>query len=73
MIRTTSAALAVGMALLALPSVGEASTSFGSRLNHDPANSGECKELLTPCTLASYIHPSDPNGDPYAGGAPVAA
>jgi hypothetical protein len=71
MIRTTSAALAVGMSLLALPSVGEASTSFGSRLTHDTANSGECKELLTPCTLASYIHPSDPNGDPYAGGAPV--
>jgi hypothetical protein len=70
MIRTTSVVLAAS-ALLALPAASDAATSFGSRLNHDPANSGECKDLPTPCTLASYIHPSDPNGDPYAGGAPV--
>ena len=69
MIRTTSVVLAAS-ALLALPAVSDAATTFGSRLNHDPANSGECKDLPTPCTLASYIHPSDPNGDPYAGGAP---
>ena len=24
-----------------------------------------------PCTLVSFIHPIDPNGDPYSGGAPV--
>lgn len=70
MIRTTSVVLAAS-ALLALPAASDAATTFGSRLNHDPANSGECKDLPTPCTLASYIHPSDPNGDPYAGGAPV--
>jgi hypothetical protein len=70
MIRTTSVVLAAS-ALLALPAASNAATTFGSRLNHDPANSGECKDLPTPCTLASYIHPSDPNGDPYADGAPV--
>jgi hypothetical protein len=70
MIRITSVVLAAS-ALLALPAASDAATTFGSRLNHDPANSGECKDLPTPCTLASYIHPSDPNGDPYAGGAPV--
>jgi hypothetical protein len=70
MIRTTSVVLAAS-ALLALPAASDAATTFGSRLNHDPANSGECKDLPTPCTLASYIHPSDPNGDPYAGGAPA--
>ena len=66
----TSAALAAS-ALLALPVAGEAATTFGSRLVNEPANSGECVSLLTPCSLVSYIHPSDPNGDPYSGGAPV--
>ena len=66
----TSAALAAS-ALLALPVASEAATTFGSRLVNEPANSGECASLLTPCSLVSYIHPSDPNGDPYSGGAPV--
>jgi hypothetical protein len=57
--------------VLAFPAAGHAATNFGSRLNHDPANSGECQSLMNPCTLASYIHPSDPSGDPYSGGAPV--
>jgi hypothetical protein len=69
MIRITSAAIAVG-ALLALPSAGQAAENFGSRLSQNPANSNECQVLMGPCTIASYIHPSDPNGDPYAGGAP---
>ncbi len=56
---------------LAVPAVGHAATNFGSRLNHEPANSGECNALATPCTLVSFIHPSNPNGDPYSGGAPV--
>jgi hypothetical protein len=65
------AAVAAGM--LALPAVGQAATTFGSRLNHEPANSGECMNPPTPgpCTLVSFIHPIDPNGDPYSGGAPV--
>jgi hypothetical protein len=58
-------------AMLALPAAGDAAVNFGSRLNHNPANSGECDGLLTPCTMVAYIHPSDPNGDPYSGGAPV--
>ena len=27
--------------------------------------------LPRPCTIVSFIHPSDPNGDPYSGGSPV--
>jgi hypothetical protein len=54
-----------------LPATGQAATVFGSRLNHDPVSGGECKELGIPCTLVSFIVPTDPNGDPYAGGAPV--
>jgi hypothetical protein len=67
--RLLTAALAVA-GLLALPAAGYAATTFGSRLNNEPANSGECVPLSTPCTLVSFIHPSDPNGDPYSGGAP---
>jgi hypothetical protein len=67
----TAATLAASAALLVLAPVGHASVTFGSRLNHDPANSGECSLLTTPCTLASFIVPTDPNGDPYSGGAPM--
>jgi hypothetical protein len=69
-LRLTVASLAALGALLILPAAVQAATNFGSRLNHDPANSGEC-EPLGPCTIVSFIHPSDPNGDPYSGGAPV--
>jgi hypothetical protein len=69
--RLTAAALATGGALLLLPTAGQAAQTFGSRLNHDPANSGECVSLLTPCTIASYIVPTDPNGDPSSAGAPA--
>lgn len=55
--------------LLALPAAGQAATTFGSRLDHDPTTSG-CG-MLASCTLVSFINPIDPNGDPYAGGAPV--
>jgi hypothetical protein len=69
--RVTALALsAAAVVLLLLPATGQAGTIFGSRLNHDPANSGEC-ESLGPCTIVSFIHPSEPNGDPYSGGAPV--
>jgi hypothetical protein len=61
---------AVGAALL-VPAASHAATTFGSRLNHDPANSGECQSFPAPCTIVSFIHPSDPNGDPYSGGSPV--
>ena len=68
------AGLAVMVAgMLAAPAAGQAATTFGSRLNHEPANSGECASPPDPgqCTLVSFIHPTDPNGDPYSGGAPV--
>jgi hypothetical protein len=69
--RLTIAAITALGGLLLLPSAGQAATNFGSRLNHDPANSGECEAFGGTCTIASRIHPSDPNGDPYSGGAPV--
>ena len=68
--KLTSTVLAAG-ALLAIAPAADAATTFGSRLNHEPANSGECMNLMGPCTIAAFIHPSDPDGDPYAGGAPV--
>jgi hypothetical protein len=56
-------------ALLLLPAAGEGAQTFGSRLNQDPNNSG-CGTLGA-CTLVSYIHPTDPNGDPSSAGAPA--
>lgn len=70
--RLTILVLAATAATLLVPALAQAATNFGSRLNHDPANSGECETYADgTCTLVSFIHPSDPNGDPYAGGAPV--
>ena len=69
--RLTTASLAVAAARPVFVPVSHASVTFGSRLNHDPANSGECQALTTPCTLASFIVPTDPNGDPFSGGAPT--
>jgi hypothetical protein len=47
-----------------------AAENFGSRLLNEPTDGG-CKTPVTPpCTYVSYIHPSDPDGDPYSGGAP---
>jgi hypothetical protein len=66
----------LAIAALLFPASSLGATTFGSRLQNDPANSGECEpdnpgDPATPCTLVSFIHPSDPDGDPYAGGAPV--
>lgn len=66
--KSTALALAAGT-LLIMPASGMAADSFGSRLLNEPANSAECD--TPPCTYVSYIHPSDPNGDPYSGGSPV--
>jgi hypothetical protein len=73
MTRALAGLAAVAAGMLALPAAGRAATTFGSRLNHEPANSGECMQPPTPgpCSLVSFIHPIDPNGDPYSGGAPV--
>jgi hypothetical protein len=73
MTRALAGLAAVAAGMLALPAAGHAATTFGSRLNHEPANSGECASPPDPgqCTLVSFIHPADPNGDPYSGGAPV--
>jgi hypothetical protein len=68
--RLTTLVLAASAALLLLPALAQASVTFGSRLNHDPANSGECQTLGT-CTIVSLIHPIDPLGEEYAGGAPI--
>jgi hypothetical protein len=65
------APLATCAALLLVPATSHAATTFGSRMNHDPANSGECTSFGSACSIVSFIHPSDPNGDPYSGGSPV--
>jgi hypothetical protein len=65
------APLAACAALLLVPASSHAVTNFGSRLNHDPANSGECSSFPNPCTIVSFIHPSDPDGDPNSAGSPV--
>jgi hypothetical protein len=67
--RLTTLALSLVAGLLLLPATGQGATVFGSRMNHDPTP-GTCKGEA-PCTIVSFIHPSDPNGDPYSGGAPV--
>ena len=67
--RLTTLTLSLLAGLLLLLAAGQAATVFGSRLNHNPTP-GTCNGA-TPCTIVSFIHPSDPNGDPYSGGAPV--
>jgi hypothetical protein len=57
-------------ALLVLPASGQAATNFGSRLLNEPTEN-TCEKYGGPCTMVSYIHPIDPEGDPYSGGAPV--
>jgi hypothetical protein len=64
------APLAACAALLIVPASSSAATNFGSRLRNDPT-SAECTAFGSACTIVSFIHPSDPNGDPYSGGAPV--
>jgi hypothetical protein len=68
--RLTTIVMSAFAAMLLVPAVGEAATNFGSRLLNPPSNAGECQELGS-CTIASFIHPSDPEGDPYSGGAPT--
>jgi hypothetical protein len=68
-IRLTTAALAAVGVLLVVPAVGQGATNFGSRMKNEPTDT-TCKSFGT-CTIVSFIHPSDPNGDPYSGGAPV--
>jgi hypothetical protein len=68
--RLPAAMALAAVALLALPASGMAADTFGSRLLNEPTDGG-CKTPVTPpCTYVSYIHPSDPDGDPYSGGAP---
>ncbi len=68
--RLTIAAVSALGGLLVLPAAGQAATNFGSRLLNDPTEN-TCDKVAQPCTLVSYIHPIDPEGDPYSGGAPV--
>jgi hypothetical protein len=67
--RLTVAVVTALGGLLLIPAVGQAATNFGSRLKNDPTET-TCEPFGT-CTIVSFIHPSDPNGDPYSGGAPV--
>jgi hypothetical protein len=67
--RLTTAMLSAFVALLLVPAVGEAATNFGSRMKNDPTDR-TCEAFGT-CTIVSFNHPSEPNGDDYTGGAPV--
>ena len=71
MTKSLAGLAAVMVALLVTPAAGQAATTFGSRLLNDPASAGECTSFPNPCTLVSFIHPTDPNGDPNSAGAPV--
>jgi hypothetical protein len=67
--RPFALALSLVAGLLLLPAAAQAApTTFGSRLNNDPTQGCGTPD---PCTTVSLIHPTDPNGDPYSGGAPV--
>jgi hypothetical protein len=68
--RLTIAAVSALGGLLVLPAAGQAATNFGSRLLNDPTEN-TCEKVAQTCTMVSYIHPIDPEGDPYSGGAPV--
>jgi hypothetical protein len=65
--RLTIMALGLAAGLLLLPATAPAATTFGSRLKNDPTETA-CKSQ---CTIVSYIHPSEPNGDPDSSGAPI--
>ena len=68
--RLTALALSgAATVLLLLPAASQAATNFGSRLKNDPTETA-C-DVVGPCTIVARVHPSDPNGDPYTGGAPV--
>jgi hypothetical protein len=67
-----SAIAACAMVLLLAPA-GNAATSFGSlRTTNDP-NQKACDDITVngPCTIVQLQVPTNPNGDPYKGGAPV--
>lgn len=64
------ALLTAVIAALALPAAAPASYTFGSRMRNDPTD-GSCNGVTAPCTYVSFIHPSDPNGDPNSSGAPA--
>jgi hypothetical protein len=67
--RLTTLALSLVAGLLLLPATGQAATVFGSPLKHGP-DSGVC-QTPGPCTVVTFTDPTEPNGDPYSGGAPV--
>jgi hypothetical protein len=70
--RLITAGLAAAGALLVLAPASNAAVTFGSRLNQNP-NQDTCADpaINQPCSIVSYIVPTDPIGDPYSGGAPV--
>jgi hypothetical protein len=70
--RLAGIAVLVTSGLLLLPAAGQAAQVFGSRFTNNPANSAECENIdpTKPCTIVAYNEPSEPNGDPYTGGAP---
>lgn len=66
--------LTMSAALLLLPAASQAAQIFGSRLKGAPdegvPNASCANTLGVPCTIASFIEPSEPKGDPDSSGAP---
>jgi hypothetical protein len=64
----TTLTMALGLLLL-LPAASQAATTFGSLLKNEPTEN-TCG-MLGNCTIVSFIHSTEPNGDPTSAGAPV--
>ncbi|HEY2604257.1 MAG TPA: hypothetical protein VGI67_22050, partial [Thermoleophilaceae bacterium] len=71
--RMTVAAIAATGALLLLAPTSQAATSFGSLRTTNGPTEEPCNDnpIIAPCSIVQFIVPTNPNGDPYSGGAPV--
>jgi hypothetical protein len=67
--RPVAVAIAAAAMLLLLPAAGQAATTFGSQLNHEPTEKS-CEPFGT-CTIVQRVVAAPPEGNPYSGGAPV--
>jgi hypothetical protein len=66
--------LVAATAVLVFAPAGNAAVSFGSlRTTNDP-NQQPCEDPMTvngPCSIVQFTVPTNPNGDPSSGGAPI--
>ena len=69
--RLTITALVALVARCWSPAVGQARDQLRQPAEKRADRTPATCEAFGACTLVSFIHPSDPEGDPYSGGAPV--